>query len=62
MATVLVGKHKGPREFLGMIDEVRIWNRALATDEAEAEMERGVGFLAVSAAGKLATVWAKVKM
>ena len=41
-ADVLVGKtHEGNREFLGLIDEVRIWNRALSEDEIRAEMDMG---------------------
>lgn len=59
-ATVLVGKtHEGNREFLGMLDEVRIWNRALSEDEIVAEME--VGTTPVEPAGKLSLTWGALK-
>ena len=42
-ADVLVGRtHEGNREFLGLIDEVRIWNRALDEDEVIEQMESGL--------------------
>jgi hypothetical protein len=61
--TVVVGKtHEGAREFLGMIDEVRIWNRALDADEIGAEMNRGGGETPVEPQSKLATTWAQIKI
>lgn len=61
-ADVLVGKtHEGSREFLGMIDEVRIWNRALDADEIKDQMDAGSGGAAVQPQSKLATTWAEVK-
>ena len=60
-ADVLVGKtHEGNREFLGLIDEVRIWNRALSEDEVLAEMDIG-GLTPVDPLGKLSTTWATLK-
>ena len=61
--SVLVGKtHEGQREFLGLIDEVRIWNRALSEDEIRAEMDTGhVGLTPVDAREKLATTWGSLK-
>ena len=59
-ADVLVGKtHESNREFLGLIDEVRIWNRALSEDEILAEMETSL--TPVEPIGKLSTVWAALK-
>ncbi len=60
-ADVLVGKtHEGNREFLGLIDEVRIWNRALTEAEILAEMDSGV-LTPVDPLGKLSTTWATLK-
>jgi hypothetical protein len=58
---VLVGKTwEGTREFLGMIDEVRIWNRAL--DENEVRKEMGIGqAAAVNQSGKLSATWGSIK-
>ena len=43
-ASVLVGKtHEETREFLGMIDEVRVWNRALSETEILEQMTIGYG-------------------
>ena len=43
-ASVLVGKtHEGNREFLGMIDEIRVWNRALSETEILEQMATGYG-------------------
>lgn len=61
--SVLVGKtHEGQREFLGLIDEVRIWNRALSEDEIIQEMETGdVRLTPVEPREKLATTWGILK-
>ena len=59
-ASVLVGKtHEGNREFLGLIDEVRIWNRALNAEEIQAEMNSAT--TPVEPLGKLSTTWATLK-
>ena len=47
--------------FAGIIDEVRLWNRALSEDEINVFMDQGVDSLAVEAAGKLSTVWGRLK-
>ena len=62
-ADVLVGRtHEGQREFLGLIDEVRIWNRALDEDEVIDQMEKGYFELfAVDPRQKLATTWGHLK-
>ena len=59
-ADVLVGKtHESNREFLGRIDEVRIWNRALSEEEVLAEMDTSL--TPVAPLGKLSTTWATLK-
>ena len=62
-ADALVGKtHEGSREFLGLIDEVRIWNRALTEDEVKKQMDMGFDdIFAVDARNKLATTWGTLK-
>ncbi len=61
--SVLVGKtHEGNREFLGLIDEVRIWNRALSEEEVKEQMEMGYfEIFAVDPRQKLATTWGQLK-
>ena len=50
------------RLFLGLIDEVRIWNRALTEEEVIAEMEIGYQRgTAVDPRDKLATTWGTIK-
>ena len=59
-AAVLVGKtHEGNREFLGLIDEVRVWNRALSVEEVRSEMNTAA--TPVEPLGKLSTTWATLK-
>ena len=62
-ANVLVGKtHEAQREFLGLIDEVRVWNRALDEEEVLEQMEMGYFELfAVDPKQKLATIWGNLK-
>ncbi len=46
----------------GVVDEVRLWNRALSDDEIEMSMNVGEGdFLDVNPKDKLATSWGKIK-
>ena len=63
-ATVAVGA-AGPnniRYLLGMIDEVRIWNRALSEEEVNDHMEKGhFEIFAVDPQYKLATTWGYLK-
>ena len=47
--------------FAGIIDEVRLWNRALSEDEINTFMDQGVDALAVEAVGKLSTTWSRLK-
>ena len=57
--SVFVGKTpEENREFLGLIDEVRIWNRALNEEEIRKEMEAPTP---VKPLGKLSTTWATLK-
>lgn len=60
---VYIGKtHEGNREFLGLIDEVRIWNRALTEDEVNDQMEKGYFELfPVDPRQKVATTWGTLK-
>ncbi|MXZ01316.1 LamG domain-containing protein [Candidatus Poribacteria bacterium] len=59
-SSVFVGKTpESNREFLGLIDEVRIWNRALSMDEVRVEMETAA--TPVEPLGKLSTTWATLK-
>ncbi len=47
--------------FAGIIDEVRLWNRALSEEEINTFMDQGVDALAVEATGKLSTIWGRLK-
>ncbi len=47
--------------FAGIIDEVRLWNRALSEDEINTFIEVGVEALDAEAAGKLSTTWGTLK-
>lgn len=59
-SSVFIGKTpENNREFLGLIDEVRIWNRALSMDEVRVEME--TASTPVEPLGKLSTTWATLK-
>ena len=49
--------------FTGMIDEVRIWNRALSDEEINAQMEKGhFEIFAVDPRNKLTTTWGNLKV
>lgn len=62
-ANVLIGRtHEGNRELLGLIDEVRIWNRALSEDEVKEQMNKGFDELfPVDPRHKVATTWGTLK-
>lgn len=47
--------------FSGIIDEVRLWNRALSEAEINTFMDQGVEALDVEAVGKLSTTWGRLK-
>ncbi|MEO2005860.1 MAG: LamG domain-containing protein [Candidatus Poribacteria bacterium] len=52
--------HAGDGGFVGLIDEVGVYNRALSADEVATNFSVG-GLVAVEPAGKLATRWASIK-
>ena len=61
---VVIGTAGGgnKRYFLGMMDEVRIWNRALSEEEVNEQMEKGhFEFFAVDAQQKLPVIWGNLK-
>lgn len=62
-ATAFIGKtHEGSREFLGLIDEVRIWNRALSEEEVNEQMNKGFDELfPVDPRQKVTTTWGTIK-
>ncbi|MBI1926289.1 LamG domain-containing protein [Candidatus Poribacteria bacterium] len=56
------GSFAGPRNFEGIIDEVRIWNRVLPQNEIKENMKHGWDyFMGVSPAGRLTTTWGTIK-
>ena len=56
------GSFAGFRNFHGIIDEVRIWNRALPVNEISDNMKLGFGpLLGVSPDGMLTTTWGQIK-
>ena len=59
-ADVLIGRtHEDDREFLGLIDDIRIWNRALNTEEIL--KEKDAPLVPVEPRGKLSVTWATLK-
>lgn len=59
--SVYIGARNGSERFLtGVVDEVRIYDRALSESEIKKDMET-LGGLAVSPSGKLATLWGEVR-
>ena len=56
------GSFAGLRNFQGIIDEVRIWNRVLPQDEIQDNMKLHFGqLLSVSPDGMLTTTWGQLK-
>ena len=56
------GTFAGLRNFQGIIDEVRVWNRALPVKEISDNMKLGFGpLLGVSPDGMLTTTWGQIK-
>ena len=61
-ANVVIAKsHENSREFEGIIDEVRFWNRILSAKEVTHHMNIGKNQVAVEPGGKVATTWGKLK-
>ena len=56
-----IGQYANDYWFLGIIDEVACYNRALTEKEIKQDMERGVLPTAVSPLDKLATTWSRIK-
>ena len=64
ISPVVIGTAGGgnQRYFLGMIDEVRIWNRALSEEEINKHKDKGhFEFFAVDPKLKLAVTWGNLK-
>ena len=56
------GTFAGLRNFQGIIDEVRVWNRVLSVNEIKDNMKLGFGqLLSVSPTGQLTTTWGQIK-
>ena len=56
------GSFAGLRNFHGIIDEVRVWNRVLSINEIQDNMKLGFGpLLSVSPDGMLTTTWGQLK-
>ncbi len=50
------------RRFIGLIDEVRVWNRALTEDEVNEQMEKGhFELFPVDPRQKVTTTWGSIK-
>ena len=59
---VVIGRTwEGSRFFLGLIDEVAIYNRVLKEREIKQDMEKGILSAAVGPSGKLTTTWGEIK-
>ena len=56
------GTFAGLRNFQGIIDEVRVWNRVLSVNEIKDNLKLGFGqILSVSPTGQLTTTWGQIK-
>ena len=60
-SVMIARSHEGSREFEGIIDEVKIWNRILSEKEVNHHMTVGKGQVSVEPEGKLATTWSQLK-
>ena len=60
-SVMIARSHEGLREFEGVIDEVKIWNRILSEKEVNHHMSVGKGQVSVEPEGKLATTWSQLK-
>ncbi len=49
--------HAQERHFVGVIDEVAIYDRALTPNENEQNMNASLGITSVDLAGKLSSTW-----
>ena len=62
LASLRIGSENEGRYFHGILDEVRIYNRALSADEIKRNYSATSNAIAVNPSGKLATLWGKVKL
>ena len=62
LASLRMGSENEGRYFHGILDEVRIYNRALSEDEIKQNYSTTSNAMAVNPSGKLATLWGKVKL
>ena len=53
--------HAEERHFVGVIDEVTIYDRALTQNEVEQNMNASLGITSVDPAGKLSSTWGEIK-
>ena len=53
--------HAQERHFVGVIDEVAIYDRALTPNEVEQNMSASLGITSVDPAGKLSSTWGEIK-
>lgn len=53
--------HAQERHFVGVIDEVAIYDRALTPNEVEQNMNASLGITSVDPAGKLSSTWGEIK-
>ena len=56
-----IGSEHDGRFLIGMVDEVRIYDRVLSAEEVEQNFNVKSNKLAVKPAGKLATTWSRIK-
>ena len=62
MKPTLIGRTEPGQFFLGAIDEVRIWDRALSAEAIKQQMNMGrEQFLSVQPRSKIAATWASIK-
>ena len=61
MTSLRIGSERTGRYFPGLLDEVRIYDRALTVEEVQQNFEYKNNALAVDAAGKLAVTWGAMK-
>ena len=61
LTSLRIGSEHDGRYFPGILDEVRLYNRALTEDEMRQNVEATANDLPVNVAGKLATAWGSLR-
>lgn len=61
MTSLRIGSERTGRYFPGLLDEVRIYDRALTVEEVQQNFEYKNNALAIDSAGKLAVTWGAMK-